>query len=129
MTTEQILTWVGGAMALVFGGGGIWAGVTAFANRKIGIRTTENEAARDMNTTWDSIVENLQKQITDSEASFKSELERFRGELRELRQEQAELKAGINSRDRLILKAIAHIIKLEAIAAPKPLPDRPEGLE
>lgn len=129
MTTEQILTWVGGFVAVVFGGGGIWAGVTAFANRNIGIRTTENEATRDMNSTWDSIVENLQKQINDQATSFKNELERIAGEMREMRVEQAELKAGINSRDRLILKAIAHIIKLEALAFPKQIPDRPEGLE
>lgn len=129
MTTEQILTWVGGAMALVFGGGGIWAGVTAFANRKIGIRTTEIEATRDMNTTWDSIVENLQKQITEQSTNFKSELERISVEMKEMRLEQAELKAGINSRDRLILKAIAHIIRLEALVPPKPVPDRPDGLE
>lgn len=129
MTIEQILTWVGGAMALVFGGGGIWAGVTAFSNRKIGIRTTENEAARDISTTWDSIVENLQKQITDQSANFQTELARIGAEMTEMRAKQRELESSIHSRDRLILKAIAHIIKLEALVPPKPVPDRPEGLE
>lgn len=118
MTTEQILTWVGGIAAVVFAGGGIWAFLTAVLNRKVGLKTTENEANKTINTTWDSIVENLQGQLTF-----------LASEVAALKQGQKELEIQLGVKERLLLKAIGHIIRLEALVPPNPVPDRPEGLE
>lgn len=118
MPIEQILLWVAGIIGTLLGGGGIWAGVTALSNRKIGIKTTENEANKNISTTWDSIVENLQ-----------SQLNYLSGEISELKRGQKELQEQLGAKERLLLKAIGHIIRLELLVPPNPVPPRPEGLE
>ena len=65
ISAEQILMWGAGILATLLGGGGIWAGVTALSNRKIGLKTTENEANKTINVTWEAIVDDLQTQIKD----------------------------------------------------------------
>lgn len=118
MPIDQILLWVAGIIGTLLGGGGIWAGVTALSNRKIGIKTTENEANKNINTTWDTIVDGLQNQL-----NFLS------GEIQELKKGQKELELQLGAKERLLLKAIGHIIRLELLVPPNPVPPRPEGLE
>lgn len=118
MTAEQILPWVSGFLVTLLGGGGVAALIVAFANRKIGLKTTENEANKTINTTWDSIVENLQGQLTF-----------LASEVADLKKGQKELEIQLGVKERLLLKAIGHIIRLEALVPPNPIPDRPEGLE
>lgn len=126
MTTEQLII---GLITLILGGGGLASLVGVFVTRKLGIKTNQNEANRDLNTTWDSIVESLQTQINSQSASFKLELERLGGELGEMKKRQLELEGSLNMKERIVLKALAHIIRLEAIILPNPIPPRPEGLE
>jgi len=121
VTPEQIVQvgQVVGLIAAALGAcGGIWAGVTAFSNRKIGLRTTENEANKNINTTWDSIVDGLQNQLTF-----------LAGEVKALKEGQEELTKQLGIKERLLLKAIGHIIRLELLIPPNPVPPRPEGLE
>jgi len=118
MTGEQILTFTGIAAGVIFGGGGLAALLGVFVTRKLGIKTSENEANRDLNHTWDAIVENLQSQITA-----------LHNEMGELRKGQTELTAALSVKERLLLKAILHIGKLELLVPPNPVPPRPEGLE
>lgn len=128
MTAEQILTWGSGILALLLGGGGIWAGVTAFSNRKIGLKTTENEANKTINTTWEAIVDDLQQQILDGREEFKQQLILITGKVTVL-EERVRLQAEeIYGKDRLLLTAIGHIGKLELLVPP-PVPERPEGLK
>lgn len=111
----QIVGWLAAALGT---GGGIWAGVTALSNRKIGLKTTENEANKNINTTWDSIVDGLQNQLTF-----------LAGEVKALKEGQEELTKQLGIKERLLLKAIGHIIRLELLIPPNPVPPRPEGLE
>jgi predicted nuclease with TOPRIM domain len=129
MTTEQWLQWGMGLAALILGGGGIAALAGVFVTRKLGLKTHENEASRDTNNAWDSIVDNLQKQITENTAQFHAELTGLRNEVKEMRNRQTELETALNSRDRLILKAIAFINKLEMLVPEHLRITRPEGLE
>lgn len=126
MTPEQMIM---GLITLILGGGGLASIVGVFVTRKLGIKTTQNEANRDLNSTWDSIVENLQNQITSQSNSFKSELERIGNEMSEMKKRQQQLEDNLSAKERIVLKAIAHINKLEAIILPNPVPQRPEGLE
>lgn len=128
MTAEQILPWVSGFLVTLLGGGGIWAGVTAFANRKIGLRTTENEANKTINTTWEAIVDDLQGQIAAGRAEFKEQLTALNQKVDRLSENLAERDRQIYAKDRLILLAIGHIGRLELLVPPNPVPDRPEGL-
>lgn len=128
---EQWLPPVLSVAAVLFGGGGIAALYGVFVTRKLGIKTNQNEANRDLNTTWDSIVENLQSQINSQSQSFKDELTRLNNEMKEMKQRQVDLENNLNIKERVILKAIAHIIRLEAQIenlGGKPHA-RPEGLE
>lgn len=118
MPIDQILLWVAGILTTLLGGGGVWAGVTALANRRIGLKTTENDANKTINTTWDSIVDNLQGQL-----NFLSK------EIADLKTGQKELQAQLGAKERLLLRAIGHIIRLELLVPPNPVPPRPEGLE
>ena len=121
MTPEQIaqVAQVVGFLAAALGtGGGIWAGVTALSNRKIGLKTTENEASKNINTTWDSIVENLQGQLTF-----------LASEVAALKKGQEELQAQLGAKERLLLRAIAFIGILELLIPEQVRPKRPEGLE
>lgn len=118
MTGEQILQFTGIAAGVIFGGGGLAALLGVFVTRKLGIKTSENEANRDLNSTWDAIVENLQSQITA-----------LVGEVSELRKGQNEMTAALSVKERLLLKAILHIGRLELLVPPNPVPPRPEGLE
>lgn len=129
MPIDQWLPPVLSVAAILFGGGGIAALYGVFVTRKLGIKTNQNEANRDLNTTWDSIVENLQNQINSQSASFKEELVRLNEEMKQMKQRQVDLEHNLNVKERLILRAIAHIIRLEALIPPKPVPPRPEGLE
>lgn len=129
MSIDQWLPPVLSVAAVLFGGGGLAALYGVYVTRKLGIKTNQNEANRDLNTTWDSIVENLQNQINSQSASFKEELVRLNEEMKQMKQRQVDLEHNLNVKERLILRAIAHIIRLEALIPPKPVPPRPEGLE
>lgn len=129
MTNEQILQWVLAVAGVLFGGGGIAALAGVFVTRKLGVKTSENEANRDLNSTWDAIVENLQGQINTQSANFTEQVKLLYGEIQSLKNRQSELEDKLGAKERLVLKAIAHIIRLEAMIPPKPVPNRPEGLE
>jgi hypothetical protein len=118
MNAEQILQTIGIIAGVIFGGGGLAALLGVFVTRKLGIRTSENEANRDLNHTWDAIVDNLQSQITA-----------LVGEVSELRKGQTEMAAALSVKERLLLKAILHIGRLELLIPPNPVPPRPEGLD
>lgn len=131
MTVEQWLPPVLAVAGVVFGGGGIAALYGVYVTRKLGLKTNQNEANRDLNTTWDSIVENLQSQINSQSAAFKEELIRVNEKVLKMEARQTELEHTLNIKERVILKAISHIIRLEALiehlgGTPHP---RPEGLE
>lgn len=131
MSVDQWLPPVLAIAGAIFGGGGLAAIYGVYVTRKLGLKTNQNEANRDLNTTWDSIVENLQNQINSQSAAFKEELGRITTEMKEMKQRQADLENNLNIKERIILKAIAHIIRLEALiehlgGTPHP---RPEGLE
>ena len=131
MTIEQWLPPVLAISGVIFGGGGLAALYGVYVTRKLGLKTNQNEANRDLNTTWDSIVENLQTQINSQSAAFKEELVRVNEKVRQMEARQTELESSLNAKERLILKAIAHIYRLEAMIMTlggKPI-DRPEGLE
>jgi hypothetical protein len=131
MPVEQWLPPVLSVAAVIFGGGGIAALYGVYVTRKLGIKTNQNEANRDLNTTWDSIVENLQNQINSQSENFKQELIRLNDEMKQMKQRQVDLENNLNIKERIILKAIAHMIRLDALIEQlggKPLP-RPEGLE
>lgn len=129
MTGEQILQFTGIAAGVIFGGGGLAALLGVFVTRKLGIKTGENEANRDLNSTWDAIVENLQAQINTQSANFTEQVKVLHGEIIELKKGQAEMTAALNVKERLLLKAILHIGRLELLVPPNPVPPRPEGLE
>lgn len=129
MTSEQILQFIGVGAGVIFGGGGIAALLGVFVTRKLGIKTGENEANRDLNSTWDAIVENLQGQINSQSAAFTEQLKVAFAEISELKKGQAEMSAALNVKERLLLKAILHIGRLELLVPPNPVPQRPEGLE
>lgn len=131
MPIEQWLPSVLTVAGLLFGTGGIAAIYGVYVTRKLGIKTNQTEANRDLNTTWDSIVENLQSQINSQSAAFKEELTRVNEKVRQMEARQTELESSLSLKERIILKAIAHIYRLEAQilllgATPQ---DRPEGLE
>jgi CHASE3 domain sensor protein len=131
MPVEQWLPPVLSVAGVLFGGGGLAALYGVYVNRKLGIKTNQNEANRDLNTTWDSIVENLQAQINSQTENFRNELSRVNEELKEMKKRQGELEEAVNAKERMILRAIAHIIILEAliVALGGTKPPRPEGLE
>lgn len=131
MTVEQWLPPVLAIAGVIFGGGGLAALYGVYVTRKLGLKTNQNEANRDLNTTWDSIVENLQSQINSQSAAFKEELIRVNEKVLRMEARQTELEHTLNIKERVILKAISHIIRLEALIehlGGKPHP-RPEGLE
>jgi hypothetical protein len=131
MAIEQWLPPVLAVVGTICGGGGLAALYSAWSNRKLGLKTNQTEANRDLNSTWDSIVENLQNQINSQSAAFEKELTRITTEMKEMKQRQADLENNLNLKERLILKAIAHLIRLEAMIEQLggKAPDRPEGLE
>lgn len=129
MTSEQILQFTGLAAGVIFGGGGLAALLGVFVTRKLGIKTGENEANRDLNSTWDAIVENLQGQINSQSAAFTEQLKAVHQELKEVKTRQGELENTLGIKERLLLKAILHIGRLELLVPPNPVPARPEGLE
>lgn len=129
MTGEQVLQYIGIAAGVIFGGGGLAALLGVFVTRKLGIKTGENEANRDLNNTWDAIVENLQGQINTQSANFTEQVKLLHGEIGDLKRGQSEMSAALSVKERLLLKAILHIGRLELLAPPNPVPPRPEGLE
>jgi hypothetical protein len=128
ISAEQLLQWGAGFVALLLGGGGIWAGVTAFSNRKIGLKTTEIEANKTINTTWEAIVDDLQGQIKEGREEFKQQLTALNAKVDRLQVGLEERDKQIFAKDRLLLIAIGHIGKLELLVPPNPVPERPEGL-
>lgn len=131
MPIEQWLPPLLTVVGTICGGGGLAALYGVVVTRKLGIKTNQNEANRDLNTTWDSIVENLQAQINSQSAAFKEELTRVHEKVRQMEARQTELESSLSLKERIILKAIAHIYRLEAqilTLGGKPH-DRPEGLE
>lgn len=131
MPIEQWLPPVLTVAGLLFGGGGIAAIYGVYVTRKLGLKTNQIEANRDLNTTWDSIVENLQAQINSQSAAFKEELTRVNEKVKKMEDRQTELEHTLNLKERIILRAIAHIYKLEAqiLSLGGKVLDRPEGLE
>lgn len=129
MPIEQILTWAAGVLAVILGGGGVAALIVAFANRKIGLRTTENDANKTINTTWEAIVADLQGQIAAGREEFKQQLVALNQRVDTLQGALEERGRELHAKDRLLLVAIGHIGKLELMIPPKPIPDRPEGLQ
>lgn len=128
MTPEQILTWGAGVVAVLLGGGGIAALIVAFANRKIGLKTTENDANKTINTTWEAIVDDLQGQIAAGRAEFKEQLTALNQKVDRLSASLEDRDKVIHAKDRMLLIAIGHIGKLELLVPPNPVPERPEGL-
>jgi hypothetical protein len=126
MTTEQLLI---GILTVVFGGGGLAGIFGVFVTRKLGIKTHENEANRDMNTTWDAIVENLQGQIDQQSTLFTNQIKELHAEISTLKTGYRELEALLGLKERIILKAIAFINKLEALIPEEKRPARPTELE
>lgn len=129
MSPEQILMWGAGVLATLLGGGGIWAGVTALSNRKIGLKTTENEANKTINVTWEAIVDDLQTQIAAGRVEFTQQLTTLNAKVDRLQASLEDRDKQIFAKDRLLLVAIGHIGKLELLVPPHPVPDRPEGLQ
>jgi pyruvate/2-oxoglutarate dehydrogenase complex dihydrolipoamide dehydrogenase (E3) component len=128
MTFEQWVAVGGVASAILFGGGGIVALVTALSNRKVGVKTTENEANKTINITWEAIVDDLQTQIKDGREEFKQQLTNLNTKVDRLQTSLEERDQMLHAKDRLLLIAIGHIGKLELLIPPNPVPDRPEGL-
>lgn len=126
MTTEQLLIAI---LTLVFGGGGLASILTVFVTRKLGIKTHENEANRDMNSTWDAIVENLQGQIDTQTKNFTDQIKELHSEIATLKTGYRELEALLGLKERIILKAIAFINRLEALIPEDKRPVRPTELE
>lgn len=120
MPVEQWLPPVLTVAGLLFSGGGIAAIYGVYVTRKLGIKTNQTEANRDLNSTWDAIVENLQAQLNAQG-----------GDIKELKAKTEDLEERLGVKERLVLKAIAHINKLEALVAKLggDIPPRPEGLE
>lgn len=129
MNSDELLKIVGITAATVFGGGGLAALLTVFVNRKLGIKTNENEANKVINTTWEAIVDDLQTQIKDGRTEFTAQLTRIGDKLTKLEERVQKQDEELHFKDRLLLKAIGHITKLEGLVPPNPVPDRPEGLE
>jgi hypothetical protein len=129
ITAEQLLTWGGGIIGTLLGGGGIWAGVTALSNRKIGLKTTENEANKTINTTWEAIVDDLQTQIAAGRQEFATQLIAINAKVDLLQARLEERDKELHAKDRLLLKAIGHIGKLEPLVPEEKQIPRPEGLE
>jgi hypothetical protein len=131
MTNEQIIQMATAIGATILGTGGIAAILGVFVTRKLGIKTTENEANRDMNTTWDAIVENLQSQIDTQTTNFTNQIKELHSEINILKAGYREVEALLAQKERLVLKGIAHINKLEAqvVRLGGEPPERPEGLE
>lgn len=120
MPIEQWLPPTLTVIGLISGGGGLAAILGVIVTRKLGIKANQNEANRDLNTTWDAIVENLQAQLTAQGTDIKA-----------LKDKTEDLEARLGVKERLVLKAIAYINRLEAqiIKLGGEIPVRPEGLE
>jgi hypothetical protein len=129
LTGEQILQVAGLIAGVVFGGGGAAALYGVYVTRKLGIKTGENEANRDLNNTWDAIVENLQGQINTQSASFTEQVKELHHEVNGLKTRLSEYEEKLGVKERLLLRAILHIGRLELLVPPNPVPPRPEGLE
>lgn len=122
----QICLQIGG---LLLGGGVLGVVIKAFIDNTIAKRTSENEAARDTTTAWGEIVESLQLQITTQTNNFTEQMTFVTSEVKVLKEKVESLQTELTLRDRIILKAIAHIGVLEALVPPKPVPPRPEELQ
>lgn len=129
MTNDELLRTISVVGVTVFGGGGLAALLTVFVNRKLGIKTNENEANKVINTTWEAIVDDLQTQIKDGRTEFTHQLTLLGEKLGRLEARVQKQDEELHLKDRLLLKAIGHITKLEGLVPPNPVPDRPEGLE
>lgn len=128
MTPEQNLQLVIIIVGGFFGAGGIAALVGHLVTRKLGLKTNENEANKVINTTWEAIVDDLQTQIKDGRAEFTQQLTTVYGKLERLEARVQEQDEALHMKDKLLLVAIRHIGRLEALIPP-PTPERPKGLE
>lgn len=129
MTPDEITRLLVAVVVALFGGGGIWAGVTALSNRRIGIKTTENDANKTINTTWEAIVDDLQGQIVAGRADTDNQLSVLRNQLAKLEERLQKQDAELLFERRLVLKAVGHITRLEVLIPPELVPPRPQGLE
>jgi hypothetical protein len=115
----------------LFGAGGIAAVVGHLVTRKIGLKTNENEANKVINTTWEAIVNDLQDQIQAGRTEFTTQLTHLTQKVHALESGHRELEERLGVKERLVLKAIAHMNKQDVVierlgGTPHP---RPEGLE
>lgn len=129
MPVEQIITLCFQVGGLILGGGVVGVIVKAWIDNIIAKRTSANEAARDTTTAWGEIVESLQLQITTQTNNFTEQMTHVTSEVKVLKEKVESLQTELTLRDRIILKAIAHIGILEALVPPKPIPPRPEELQ
>ena len=129
MTIEQMLPTLLTGAGIVFGGGGIAAIIGVFVTRRLGLKTNENEANKVINVTWEAIVDDLQGQIQAGREEFTRQITALGDKLGALEERVQRQDHELGIERRLVLKAIAHIIRLEALVPPKPIPNRPEGLE
>lgn len=125
MSIEQIMLFIG----TFLGGGGFAAAITGWVARSNAKTTATNEAKRDVSSAWDAIVENLQLQINTQTTNFTQQLTALHTEVSSLKIRQGELEERLGYKERLVLKAIAHIGKLEAHIPQEKIIPRPEGLE
>jgi hypothetical protein len=129
MPVDQIVVLCLQISGILFGGGVLGVIVKAWLDNRSQKRTSENEAKRDINSAWDTIVENLQAQITTQTDNFTAQMTFITGKVKTLEEKVEELQIELTHKDRVILKAIAHIGILEALVPPKPVPARPEELQ
>jgi len=129
MPIEQIIVLCFQIGGLILGGGVVGVIVKAWIDNIIAKRTSKNEAARDTTTAWGEIVESLQLQITTQTNNFTEQMTFVTGEVKVLKEKVETLQTELTLRDRIILKAIAHIGLLESLVPPKPVPQRPEELQ
>lgn len=129
MPIEQIVIVCLQVLGILLGGGvlGVW--IKAIYDTRTAKYSSKNEAARDVNNAWDTIVDSLQQQITTQTANFTEQMQFVTGEVKELKTKVEKLQTELTLRDRIILKAIAHIGILEALVPPKPVPERPKELQ
>lgn len=120
MTPEQTIQGVMMIVGGLFGAGGVAAIIGHLVTRNIGLKTNENDANKVINTTWEAIVNDLQAQLTHLST-----------EVANLKTGHTNLEERLGVKERLVLKAIAHLNRVEIMLAKMggEIPPRPEGLE